>query len=202
MSTSSASPNFDHDSSNQQLSDNQGLCTLSPPAPPQPQPSLQLCCLWRLLRRCIRPRNYKIRDAPATLPKILLPPQIEENVGKKTLVLDLDETLVHSSFTPIPNPDMVVSVVIDQKDVLVYVQKRPGVDEFLQRAAELFELVTFTASMRSYADPLLDQLDPYHCISHRLFRDHCVYYNGEYVKDLSRLGREMSNIVILDVRGR
>lgn len=133
------------------------------------------------------------------MPRILLPPQAEDKVGKKTLVLDLDETLIHSSFTPIPNPDLVVSVLIDKKDVLVYVQKRPGVDEFLEQAAELYELVTFTASMKSYADPLLDQLDPQHCISHRLFREHCVYYNGEYVKDLSRLGREMSNIVILDV---
>jgi RNA polymerase II subunit A small phosphatase-like protein len=140
-----------------------------------------------------------VQEGQLTVPKVLLPPQAEDKVGKKTLVLDLDETLIHSSFTPIPNPDLVVSVLIDKKDVLVYVQKRPGVNEFLEQAAELYELVTFTASMKSYADPLLDQLDPHHCISHRLFREHCVYYNGEYVKDLSRLGREMSNIVILDV---
>ena len=140
-----------------------------------------------------------MQEGQLTVPKVLLPPQAEDKVGKKTLVLDLDETLIHSSFTPIPNPDLQVSVLIDKKDVLVYVQKRPGVDEFLEQAAVLYELVTFTASMKSYADPLLDQLDPLHYISHRLFREHCVYYNGEYVKDLSRLGREMSNIVILDV---
>ncbi len=32
------------------------------------------------------------------------------DVGKKTLVLDLDETLVHSSFKPIPNPDYIIPV--------------------------------------------------------------------------------------------
>ena len=134
-----------------------------------------------------------------SLPKILLPPQTEDKAGKKTLVLDLDETLIHSSFTPIPNPDFVVSVVIDHKDVLVYVQKRPGLEEFLEQASSIYELVSFTASMKSYADPLLDQIDPHHYISHRLSREHCLYYNGEYVKDLSRLGRDMGNVVILDV---
>ena len=33
--------------------------------------------------------------------------------GKKTLVLDLDETLVHSSFQEIDNPDIVQPVDID-----------------------------------------------------------------------------------------
>lgn len=131
--------------------------------------------------------------------KALLPPQSADKAGKKTLVLDLDETLIHSSFTQIPNPDLTISVLIDHKVMLLYVQKRPGVDEFLQKAGEMYELVSFTASLKSYADPILDQLDPNHCISHRLSREHCVYYNGEYVKDLSRLGRDMSNIVILDV---
>ena len=121
-------------------------------------------------------------------------------MGRKTLVLDLDETLIHSSFTQIPNPDLTIPVLIAHKTTLLYVQKRPGVDEFLQRAAEMYELVSFTASLKSYADPILDQLDPNHFISHRLSREHCVYYNGEYVKDLSRLGRDMSNVVILDVK--
>jgi TFIIF-interacting CTD phosphatase-like protein len=50
---------------------------------------------------------------------------------KKTLVLDLDETLVHSSFKPIPNPDYIIPVEIDGRLVDVYVLKRPWLDHFL-----------------------------------------------------------------------
>lgn len=42
----------------------------------------------------------------------------------------------------------------------VYVIKRPGCDEFLQRLAEHYELLIYTASLSKYADPLLDILDP------------------------------------------
>jgi RNA polymerase II subunit A small phosphatase-like protein len=52
--------------------------------------------------------------APHTGRPFLPPPQ-ERDYGKKTLVLDLDETLVHSSFKSVPNPDYVIPVEIDGK---------------------------------------------------------------------------------------
>lgn len=63
------------------------------------------------------------------------------------MVIDLDETLVHSSFKPINNADFVVPVEIDGTVHQVYVLKRPYVDEFLQRMGELYECVLFTASL-------------------------------------------------------
>jgi hypothetical protein len=54
-----------------------------------------------------------------------------EDMHKKTLVLDLDETLVHSSFKPIPNPDYIIPVEIDGRLVDVYVLKRPWLDHFM-----------------------------------------------------------------------
>ena len=81
-------------------------------------------------------------------------------MGRKTLVLDLDETLVHSSFTPVDNPDLVLPVHIEDQVCEVYVKKRPGVDEFLQRLSEIYELDIYTASLSKYANPLLDWLDP------------------------------------------
>ncbi|ORY22857.1 NIF-domain-containing protein [Neocallimastix californiae] len=130
--------------------------------------------------------------------KWLLKSQLPEDVGKKTLVLDLDETLVHSSFKPIPNPDYVIPVHIENQVHNVYVLKRPGVDEFLRAMGELYEIVIFTASVGKYADPVLDTLDKYKVIRHRLFREACIHYKGNYVKDLSQLGRNLKHVIILD----
>ncbi|KAM7369875.1 hypothetical protein PAMP_011165 [Pampus punctatissimus] len=80
----------------------------------------------------------------------------------------------------------------------VYVLKRPHVDEFLQKMGELFECVLFTASLAKYADPVADLLDQWGVFRARLFRESCVFHRGNYVKDLSRLGRELSKVIIID----
>ncbi|KAF9988158.1 hypothetical protein BGZ75_009932, partial [Mortierella antarctica] len=128
----------------------------------------------------------------------LLGPIAPEHVGKKCLVLDLDETLVHSSFKLIPQADYVVPVEIDNQSHNVYVIKRPGVDTFLQKMGELYEVVIFTASLSKYADPVLDMLDIHRVIKHRLFRESCFNHKGNYVKDLSVIGRDLKNTIIID----
>uniref|UniRef100_A0A8C1D3F9 CTD (carboxy-terminal domain, RNA polymerase II, polypeptide A) small phosphatase-like a n=2 Tax=Cyprinus carpio TaxID=7962 RepID=A0A8C1D3F9_CYPCA len=80
----------------------------------------------------------------------------------------------------------------------VYVLKRPHVDEFLQKLGELFECVLFTASLAKYADPVADLLDRWGVFRARLFRESCVFHRGNYVKDLSRLGRELNKVIIVD----
>lgn len=80
----------------------------------------------------------------------------------------------------------------------IYVAKRPGVEEFLEAVHELYEIVTYTASLSVYADPLLDQIDPLKRVSHRLFREHCTVYNNGFIKDLSRLGRDLKGVIIVD----
>jgi len=114
------------------------------------------------------------------------------------LVLDLDETLVHSSFKPIPNADFVISIELEGVIHRVYVRKRPGVDHFMRVVGEKFEVVIFTASLSKYADPLLDILDRNRVVKARLFREACVQHYGNYVKDLSHLGRRMQDILIVD----
>lgn len=130
--------------------------------------------------------------------KLNLPPLPEKFHGKKTLVLDLDETLVHSSFQPVPDPDYVLQVEVEGVMTDVYVLKRPGLDVFLKKMAQWFEVGVYTASLARYADPLLDLLDPHGTISWRLFREACCHYEGVYVKDLSRLGRSLASTVIID----
>jgi len=151
-----------------------------PPVPaivPQPQPQPEL------------PHEEK----PA-----LLAPLEEREKHKKTLVLDLDETLVHSSFKPIPNADFVISIELENVVHRVYVLKRPGVDNFLRVVGAKFEVVVFTASLAKYADPLLDILDRGKVIKTRLFREACVHHYGNYVKDLSHLGRRLESTIIID----
>uniref|UniRef100_H9H7C3 protein-serine/threonine phosphatase n=1 Tax=Monodelphis domestica TaxID=13616 RepID=H9H7C3_MONDO len=129
--------------------------------------------------------------------KYLLPELSVPDFGKKCMVIDLDETLVHSSFKvgpserPCPRPP-------GGLPVLVYVLKRPHVDEFLQRMGQLFECVLFTASLAKYADPVADLLDRWGVFRARLFRESCVFHRGNYVKDLSQLGRELNKVIIID----
>ncbi|KGL77757.1 Carboxy-terminal domain RNA polymerase II polypeptide A small phosphatase 1, partial [Tinamus guttatus] len=124
--------------------------------------------------------------------KHLLPEIKPQDASKLCVVIDLDETLVHSSFKVGDAPGAAPS------HLPVYVLKRPHVDEFLQRMGELFECVLFTASLAKYADPVADLLDKWGAFRARLFRESCVFHRGNYVKDLSRLGRDLRRIIIVD----
>jgi RNA polymerase II subunit A small phosphatase-like protein len=128
----------------------------------------------------------------------LLPPITPRFRGKKCLVLDLDETLVHSSFKILHQADFTIPVEIEGQYHNVYVIKRPGVDQFMKRVGELYEVVVFTASVSKYGDPLLDQLDIHHVVHHRLFRESCYNHQGNYVKDLSQVGRDLRETIIID----
>ncbi|KAL0273956.1 UNVERIFIED_CONTAM: hypothetical protein PYX00_006510 [Menopon gallinae] len=135
--------------------------------------------------------------SPGT-PRYLLDAIRQQDIHKKCMVIDLDETLVHSSFKPISNADFVVPVEIDGTVHQVYVLKRPYVDEFLKRMGELYECVLFTASLAKYADPVADLLDRWGVFRARLFRESCDFHSGNYVKDLNKLGRDLKKIIIVD----
>lgn len=120
------------------------------------------------------------------------------DVGKKCLVLDLDETLVHSSFQTI-DCSFAISIELDGAQYGVSVLKRPFVDEFIAECAKLYEVVIFTASLPEYANPVIDRLDSRGLIKSRLFRESCVFHEERvYVKDLSRLRRNIKDCIIID----
>ncbi|XP_073013736.1 uncharacterized protein [Typha latifolia] len=137
------------------------------------------------------------RDSAPPPPPHPLPPSWPK---KKTIFLDLDETLIHSKTDPPPEKyDFVVHPMIDGHVITFYVLKRPGVDEFLRKAAAAFEVVVFTAGLKEYASLVLDRLDPAgEVICHRLYRDSCKEMEGRFVKDLSITGRGLDMAVIVD----
>ena len=143
----------------------------------------------------------KILDPPCKLEKFLPPKKTKHN---KTLVIDLDETLIHSYFdTESPRkPDLSYDIMIDTKKIHVNSLIRPGAFEFLENVSFKFEIVIFTASLSQYANPLLDFLDKNKKCNYRLYREHCCSYNNGFTncftKDLKKLDRDMKNLLIVD----
>ena len=119
---------------------------------------------------------------------IPIPPFIpKKNPNDKreyTLVLDLDETLVH--------------YYEDTEEENAYVKVRLGTENFIKKLSQYCEIGIFTASTEDYANIVIDGLDCSDKIDFRLYRQHTSLECGYNVKDLSKLGRDLSKIIIID----
>ena len=138
-------------------------------------------------------------------PKTSQPPQ-------KTLVIDLDETLIHSLAKGgrMSSGHMVEvklnttvgyggATIGPQHPILYYVHKRPHCDDFLRKICKWYNLIVFTASVQEYADPVIDWLEQERkYFSGRFYRQHCTFRNGAYIKDLSSVEPDLSKVMILD----
>ncbi|KAK8827036.1 hypothetical protein WA577_007537, partial [Blastocystis sp. JDR] len=130
--------------------------------------------------------------------KRILPPK-REGTPEYTLVLDLDETLVHCTMERNPSADLVFPIFYENHRFDVFANIRPFFFYLLKRIAPHYEIIIFTASQQCYADRILDILDAdQHLISYRLYRDDCLLINGNYVKDLNVLNRDLAKTVIVD----
>ncbi|CAK68015.1 unnamed protein product (macronuclear) [Paramecium tetraurelia] len=120
----------------------------------------------------------------------------------KTIVFDLDETLIHCNESVTVPGDIILPITFPNGEkIQASINIRPYAQQILQTLSRHFEIIVFTASHSCYANIVLDYLDPKkQWISHRLFRDHCIQTDeGAYVKDLRVLGnRKMSNILLID----
>jgi CTD nuclear envelope phosphatase 1 len=131
---------------------------------------------------------------------------------QKTLILDLDETLIHSMSKGVRmSSGHMVEVRLNttypgvggpvgpQHPILYYVHKRPHCDEFLRRVSKWYNLVVFTASVQEYADPVIDWLEAERkYFSARYYRQHCTFRHGAFIKDLSSVEPDLSKVMILD----
>lgn len=80
---------------------------------------------------------------------------------KKTLIFDLDETLVHCIDDIENNPyDKKIIVTFPTGEVVeAGINIRPHAYECLKKANQHYQVVVFTASHQSYADAVLDTLE-------------------------------------------
>lgn len=141
-----------------------------------------------------------------------LPPQLAYffqfshlSATRNLLCLDLDETLVCSKQrTPQTRETEDFYVVVEQrgKRYEFSVVKRPGLDVFLISLAELYDLAIFTYAIKEYGDKIVNIIDPNRLIKYRMYRQHCVKYLVDkrhvIVKDLSRVGKPHSSILLID----
>ena len=141
--------------------------------------------------------------------------------NKKLLLLDLDETLIHSDFSEqfLDNEnikyDGIISFLLDnsitddeskddsdeKKLNSVGIFIRPGVQKFLDEVSKYFEVGIFTASIPEYADAAINYLDPENkYIKLRLYRNNCINVGNLFkVKDLRILKNiNIKNIVLVD----
>ena len=120
---------------------------------------------------------------------ISLPPipyLVNKSNKKYTLVLDLDETLIHFKVNPNNNNSGIL-------------QFRPYISEFLSNIKDFYELIVFTAATKEYADPIIDAIEQKGIkFDHRLYRIHTIIRGNDFVKDLSKLGRDLGRIIIVD----
>ena len=122
--------------------------------------------------------NYTHLPPTPYLPKI--------SNKKYTLVLDLDETLIHFKVHQNDNNSGIL-------------QFRPFISEFLSNLKNYYELIVFTAATQDYANPIIDAIEQKGTkFDYRLFRIHTIIKGNDFVKDLSRLGRDLSRVIIVD----
>jgi Dullard-like phosphatase family protein len=134
--------------------------------------------------------NYNNNDDESSeenlpIPEIpFLKPKDKNDKREYTLVLDLDETLVH--------------YMEDEEEYNAYVKVRLGAENFINELSKFCEIVIFTASTEDYANTVINGLDCKNNISYKLYRQHTNFVNGFNIKDLSKLGRDISKIIIID----
>ncbi|KAF5021149.1 hypothetical protein F66182_6849 [Fusarium sp. NRRL 66182] len=100
-----------------------------------------------------------------------------------TLCLSLDDLLIHSEWT---------------REHGWRIAKRPGMDYFIRYLSQYYELVLFTSVPFATGEPIMRKLDPFRFILWPLYREATKFEDGEIVKDLSYLNRDLSKVIIID----
>ena len=128
-------------------------------------------------------KTYKNNKKSEKVPYLNFPPTKEY-----TLVLDLDETMISFKFTE-----------FDQG--LGKLHLRPGLEEFLEEIKKYYEIIVFTSGTKDYAEAILNIIEHKNNSKYfdgLLYREHTTLIGKKYIKDLSKLGRDLSKTIIVD----
>ena len=117
---------------------------------------------------------------PGKIPYILT-----KNNKKYSLVIDLDETLIHFKVNHEQNDEGVLKL-------------RPGVLTFLEKVHEFYEIILFTEASEAYTELIMEAFNKKQYFDYKLFRQHTIIIGQDFVKDLQRIGRPLDKIIIID----
>ncbi|GBF92706.1 mitochondrial import inner membrane translocase subunit-like [Raphidocelis subcapitata] len=127
--------------------------------------------------------DHKVREYTDPPCERLLPDLDPAYVGRvKTLVLDLEDVLVHREWSR-------------AKGWQIY--RRPGAREFLGQLGQYYEVVVYTDEQPLYADPIVNALDAGRTVQYRLYRQDTQYVDGKHVRDLSKLNRDLRHVLFV-----
>ncbi|KRX03187.1 HAD-like domain [Pseudocohnilembus persalinus] len=128
-------------------------------------------------------------------------PELQDK-NRKTIVFDLDETLIHCVDNYDQESDATVQITIpDGETYGAEISIRPFAIEILQELSKDFEIIIFTASHECYASKVIELLDPEKkYISHQLYRENCLALDNDMnLKDLRVLkNRNLKNLILVD----
>jgi len=147
-------------------------------------------------------KNVRPTDPAVLAQKRVNLPKRDTHKDKRTLVFDMDETLIHCNESLEMPADVILPIIFPNGEVVeAGINVRPYAIEILRELSQHFEIIVFTASHSCYANVVLDYLDPHEeYIHHRLFRESCVVTDeGLHIKDLRVIGnRNLSELVLID----
>ena len=116
---------------------------------------------------------------------VKIPYITKKNNKKYSLVLDLDETLIHFKVNHKQNDEGVLKL-------------RPGVFTFLEKVKEFYEIILFTEASEAYTGLIMEAFNKKNYFDYKLFRQHTIIIGQDFVKDLQRIGRPLDRIIIID----
>ena len=156
--------------------------------------------LIKLLKFCEELR-VKHKDSDEYQDEIMMK---STTVGKKTkgktLILDMDETLIASKFGGKEPKNFQSNFDFKFSGGEIRVRLRPYIHDVLEKLCQLYEVVVWTAGVQEYADPILDHIDPDKTLFvKRMYRTECCKVDQFFVKDLDVLmDREKKDMIIVD----
>lgn len=118
------------------------------------------------------------------------------DITKKLIILDLDETLIHSD---LECKYICHDYYLETESGVIPINFRPYLDVFLNFCIQHFEIIIYTASCKEYADPILNIIEKdKKYFKYRLYREDCISYYNFFFKDLSIFDRKENDLVIID----